>query len=245
MIPKIAFLFLTIGNIYHETPWVNYFKGHEHQYALYVHPKESISPESFFHDAVIPKKERTTWANTMKAQVALLKEALKDPEVTKFVFASESTIPLAEFDEMYSRLTADEASQFYYEKNPHGGRTFGGTKRLYKNPQWVVLNRKHAQFMVDDTILLKKMAKHPHVQEHYPSTLLAHHHELKEVIKKETTLCVWTGDKHPHEFKSLTTDKHSKRLLQRVSQRKFLFGRKFSKKCDLSPLKKYLPDIYS
>ncbi len=133
MIPKIAFLFLTIGNVYHEAPWVNYFKGHESQYSLYVHPKEKLPQESFFHSSILPHREETTWANTMKAQVALLREALKDPNNTKFVFSSESTIPLTLFDEMYLRLTNDTRSQFYYRKNPFKNRPFGGMKKVYNN----------------------------------------------------------------------------------------------------------------
>ena len=48
MIPKIAFLFLTVGNIYHESAWVKFFKDHEVQYSLYVHAKKEITPGSFF-----------------------------------------------------------------------------------------------------------------------------------------------------------------------------------------------------
>ncbi len=242
---KIAFLFLTIGAIYHELPWINYLKGHEQNYSLYVHPKEPFAA-SFFSSAIVPQRKKTTWANTMKAQIALLKEALQDPHNTKFVFVSESTLPLTTFDEMYQRLTSDERSQFFYRKNPFGNRTFKGLppSQVYNNPQWIILNRKHAHLMVEDTKLIKILAKRPHDQEHYPSTLLAYHHELDQVIKKDATLCIWEGHAHPHEFKDLATDPHTKRLYTLIKKKRFLFGRKFHKNCDLTLLQPYLPHLF-
>jgi hypothetical protein len=180
----------------------------------------------------------------MNAQIALLKEALKDPNNNKFVFVSESTIPLTTFDVMYERLTSDSRSQFSFRKNPDSFRTFGGTKKLYKNPQWLILNRKHAQLMVDDTSLIKIMVQYPHDQEHYPSTLLARHKVLHEIVKKSTTLCIWEGGSHPHEFTDLTTDSRTEYLLKCIKKKRFLFGRKFHKQCDLSLLRTYLPELY-
>ncbi len=243
MLPKIAFLFLTIGNVYHETPWVNYFRGHETQYSLYVHPKKEVSPDSFFYPGVIAQREETTWANTMKAQIALLREALKDPDNVKFVFASESTIPLTTFEVMYERLTGDPRSHFFLRENPFSSRTFGGIKKLYNNPQWLLLNREHAQLLVDDTSFLELFLDYDHVQEHYPSTFLARHKELDNVIKKDATLCIWEGGRHPHEFRNLARDPHTKDLIKLIERQRFLFARKFHEKCDLSMLKKYLPTI--
>lgn len=245
MIPKIAFLFLTIGNVFHEAPWVNYFAGHEEQYSLYAHSKKSISKSSFLYAAHRPTREKTSWANTMKAQVALLKESLKDPHNVKFIFISESTIPLTTFNDMYERVTQDPRSQFSYRKNPFGNRTFGGLKKLYNNPQWVLLNRDHAQLLVEDSLLLEKMATYPHDQEHYPSTLLARHGELENVIAKDATLCIWEGGSHPHEFKNLTNDCYTQKLIQLIQEKRFLFARKFHKKCDLSLLHIYLPEVYT
>ena len=244
MLPKIAFLFLTMGNIYHEAPWINYFKGHESQYSLYVHPKKKISKESFFHSSVIANLQTTTWANTMKAQIALLKEALKDPNNVKFVFSSEATIPLTTFDAMYTQLTNDLRSQFSYRKNPFTTRTFDKLKEVYNNPQWLILNRKHAQLMVDDKILIKVFALRPHDQEHYPSTLLNQHNELNQIINKDATLCIWKTGNHPHEFKDLAHDPHTKKLIEIIKEQRFLFCRKFDQECSLRLLGKYLPTIF-
>lgn len=110
MIAKIAFLFLTIANIYHEQTWINFFRGHQDKYSLYVHSKKPLSQESFFKPYELRSKVETSWTNTMLAQQALLKEALTDPAHEKFIFVSESTIPLQTFDEIYEKLMSTHES---------------------------------------------------------------------------------------------------------------------------------------
>ncbi len=242
--PKIAFLFLTKNDVYHETAWTNFFKNHEHQYSLYVHPKESVSKDSFFAHAVIDQREVTTWENTMRAEIALLREALKDQANTKFVFISESTIPLVSFDEVYDHMLAHPHSEFKYEKNPHPWRVFGNLSNTYKNPQWIVLNRKHAQLMVDDSYFINIFAQASFDNEHYPSTFLAHQNLLDEVVNKPTTLAIWKEHlANPHLFKDLKNDPYTK-YLRRGIKKKYLFARKFAPTCDLSFFHKYIPELY-
>ncbi|MCC7415444.1 MAG: hypothetical protein IT346_05150, partial [Epsilonproteobacteria bacterium] len=70
----------------------------------------------------------------------------------------------------YQRLTATPHSIFMYRPNPHiipGSATFDKTRDLqpisheqqYKNYQWVVLNRKHAQLMVEDSYYTENRQK--------------------------------------------------------------------------------------
>lgn len=246
MIPKLAFLFLTIADVYHEPVWMNFFQGHEDSYSVYVHSKVPLSQDSFFKNAEIPLKVETSWQNTMNAQIELLKAALIDPDNTKFIFLSESTLPLQTFAEVYETLMQHEGSQFNYYRNPHYYRSFSFLKprSLYKNAQWVVLNRYHAQLMADDDLLLPLMTNDPHDQEHYPSTFLAKMRLLSDICKKDTTLCIWNGgDAHPHTFTDLTNDQYWPRLMRVIKHKRFLFARKFDKECDLQPLKPYLSFI--
>ena len=215
MIPKIAFLFLTIGTVYHETPWVNYFKGHESQYSLYVHPKEKLPQESFFYSSTLPHREETTWSNTMKAQIALLKEALKDPANTKFVFVSESTIPLTIFDEMYLRLTSDTQSQFHLLRNPFKNRPFGVMKEVYNNPQWVILNRKHAQWMVDDISLNQEDQERIEAIDQFIAKRLLTH--LQAEIPELSHLNIW-GQLKVRDITHELLDKLSTKAYRRAFQ---------------------------
>ncbi len=244
MIPKIAFLFLTVGNIYHEDVWRTFFKDHADSYSLYVHAKTSLAPHSFFASAAIAEKVPTTWEHTMEAQRALLREALKDPANTKFVFLSESTIPLMPFEGVYRHLLSHEQSEFTFQKNIHKKRTFGGIEQLYFNPQWIVLNRKHAQLMVDDRQLIELFRKFACDNEHYPSTLLAKHMMLDEVVNRDTTFVLWKEKgPHPHLFKNLKRDPFTKDLIAAI-RNKLLFARKFASTCDLSFLHRYVPELF-
>ena len=44
---------------------------------------------------------------------------------------------------------------------------------------------------------------------------------------------------NPWTFKNVSTDPHFNKLIDAI-QGNYLFARKFAKKCDLSPLKKYV-----
>ncbi len=244
MVSKIAFLFLTVGNIFHEKTWVNFFADAKERATIYVHSKYNLKKESFFRKFEMETKVRTRWENTMNAQVELLKEALKDPANQKFIFVSETTIPLQDFDDVYARVMMHDKSIFKYKKNPYSYRNFRNIPgdHLYYNSQWVVLNRKHAELMVQDTTILNDMTHNPFDNEHYPSTFLVAAKKLKhEIEKKDLTMVIWTGGKHPHEFTNLTRDHFWAHLLGAINTKKYLFARKFNKHCDLSPLKELLP----
>lgn len=256
---KIAFLFLVISGVYHESHWQDFFTGNEQHYSLYVHAKKDVAPTSFFKPHQLKKNVPTTWAQTMNAQIELLKEALNDPSNSKFVFASESTIPLQSFDTVYAHLMQDDASWFWYQKNPHmkHGDAYNGARDLwpiphqhqFKNSQWVVLNRKHAQILVNDTKALTFITAHKSDQEHCPSTVLSLHNLLSEVKPVDTTLVIWDKKDHvgtdiecsPYAFSDLEKYPEELTMLCRaIKEQKFLFARKILQNCSLQPLDPYL-----
>ena len=55
----------------------------------------------------------------MKAQIYLLSEAFKNSDNTKFVYVSDTTIPIRSRDDIYEVLTSDDQSYFVYYDNPH------------------------------------------------------------------------------------------------------------------------------
>lgn len=249
---KLAFLFLTISNINHEIYWRDFFRGYENKYSVYVHAKEQVSSTSWFKQFELPYKLENSWARTMKCQIGMLKEALNDPENQMFIFCSHNTLPLQSFDMIYSELSSSKKSVFRYEKNPHMDPANKGAyqsyrvlkpipeDRQYKNTQWVILNRKHAQMMVHDTHIIPIIAHYPHDQEHYPSTFLKLHDMLQEVLKKETTLVVWhMNQRPPYVFKDLNNRAEFQLLLDAITYGTY-FVRKIDEQCDLKLLDPYL-----
>ena len=102
---KIAFLFLTIGDIHQPNVWTKYFKDNQHKVSIYTHakfPEKIVTPWL----NVIPTVE-TAWGKITNAYYHLFQEAMKDPNNVKFVTISESCIPLKKFDAFYDTITED------------------------------------------------------------------------------------------------------------------------------------------
>lgn len=252
MTKKVAFLFLTIAAPYHEEVWKMYFAGNEERFSLYVHTKNAIPNTSFFAPYVIDEHVHTTWANVMQAQMALLRAAMKDTSNFKFVFISESTLPLAVFSDAHRYLTSYEQSEFGYSHRPEMKHRIQSRHRefsqvvpaLYQNPTWLVLNREHTRRMIDDKEVLPLFSDFFIDCEHYPSTVLSKYGLLESVINKDLTLCVWKeGGAHPHEFQNVAADEFVTDLYDAMRSGS-LFARKFSKTCDLTWFRLHMPSLY-
>ncbi len=253
---KLAFLFLTIGNLNHEEHWKDFLNGYEHQYSLYVHAKNKKNVTSpFLKPYVIPETVQTSWSHTMKAQIALLKEALKDPQNGKFVFLSESTIPLQNFAKVYRVLFSTPKSIFKTQPNPHlniytpkdapHSRMVPGIQLKYqqKHSQWIVLNRKHAALLVASAKYLKKRPVYCD-NEHYPGTVIAFKRALRdEVSPYDTTYVNWDrkgpNGRAPFTFSNLKLA-NEKELVLKVIKHGYLFARKFSPRCFIKELDEFL-----
>lgn len=252
---KLAFLFLTIGNVYHEEHWKDFFRGYEKFYSVYVHAKEEKTVTSpFFKPHLISEHVPTSWANTMKAQIALLKEALKDPHNAKFIFLSESTIPLQDFSLVYKTVNGTPKSMFKVQPNPHlhsnsfrdvkENRMVPGIPFKYqqKHTQWIVLNRKHASILVSAAHHLNKRRVFCD-NEHYPGTVLANKSLLRELVPVDTTYVNWyikgPNGKTPFTFSNLKRARE-KELAVLTVKRGYLFARKFAPRCNLKELDAHL-----
>jgi len=112
--PKIAFLFLTIGDVHQPEVWTRYFEGFQGKYSVYSHPKfpEKVQTK-WLKEALIPKRVETGWGFITQAYECLLREAMKDPTNIKFVTISESCIPLKPFEPFYHYLKKDDERTSY------------------------------------------------------------------------------------------------------------------------------------
>ena len=111
---KIAFLFLTMGDINQPKVWTDYFRN-QNKYTVYLNPKypELVKTE-WLKDRIIPKRvENTGWGFITEAYHNLLEEAMKDKDNVKFVFISESCIPLKSFDALYTKMMTDDLRTSY------------------------------------------------------------------------------------------------------------------------------------
>lgn len=108
---KIAFLFLVLDNPNFPRIWDSYFSGNEDNISVYIHPKFP-NLNTWRHGDVIDDIQSTEWGFIISAYLALLTAAYEDPKNTKFIFVSESCLPIKSFNAMYSRVMADKSESF-------------------------------------------------------------------------------------------------------------------------------------
>ena len=122
--PKVALLFLTIGDHEHPELWKTFLTDHMEQYSVYCHPAEANlipqqsilrrTPSQSKHEGILPKhkcipKPNNRWAHLVLAYYQLLHQAYHDSENNnqRFVFLSETCVPCASADDVYKILTDD------------------------------------------------------------------------------------------------------------------------------------------
>ena len=106
---KIAFIFLLIDNPNFPDIWDKYFKNHENQITIYIHPKYP-EKHTWKPDRIIKNLKETAWGHIVDAEVSLLTEAYKDKNNYKFITISESCIPIKSFDTFYKDVMEDPRS---------------------------------------------------------------------------------------------------------------------------------------
>jgi hypothetical protein len=158
---KIAFCFLTMGDIHQLNVWKDFFKGHENKYNIYIHPKEYDKVSNSHKKYVIRKRLKTNWGDVslVNATLELYREAYKDSENKLFVLISDSCIPLYNFDYVYNYLITTNSNIcpiHYFEPPKLKHRytalkdvTFLPYKKFQKTSQWCIMKRDTIEFLID------------------------------------------------------------------------------------------------
>ena len=103
---KLAFLFLTREDVNYPKIWDKFFKNNMDRCNIYMHPKDGKKVKSFFKDYIIDNITDTSWGriSIVKAMNNLLKAAIKDGTNQKFIFVSESCLPLINSNIVFSNF---------------------------------------------------------------------------------------------------------------------------------------------
>ncbi|KAA8541257.1 hypothetical protein F0562_025136 [Nyssa sinensis] len=217
-VPKVAFLFLTRGDLPLASLWEMFFKGHERLYSIYVHALPSFNgtvPEnSVFHGRRIPSKE-VEWGkvNMIQAERRLLANALLDFLNQRFVLLSESCIPIFNFSTVYSYLMGSDKTfvEAYDLVGPVGRGRYN--KRMNpvikleqwrKGSQWFEMDRDLAVEVISDQKyfpIFERYCKPPcYSDEHYLPTLVSTRF-WKRNSNRSLTWVDWSkGGPHPTRF---------------------------------------------
>jgi len=251
---KIAFLFLIYNEINHENLWNDFFKNVDtNKYNIYIHYKFS-KKLIYFEKYKLKNCIDTKWGDIslVHAMNLLLREAYKDPMNQNFIFISNSCIPLKNFNHVYTSLNSD-VSYFGMMKKDHEIiprchklSKYIPVKYIRKASQWSILNRKHANLILEDKDSLIKYFKYDGCvpDEHYYITFLHYYNLENEIVKTYdntenfTTFVVWFDLNY--KYKDNAEHNYPKQYIN-ISQEELnyllkspcLFGRKFHKLCNL------------
>jgi hypothetical protein len=112
--PKVAFLFLLVDNLLHESTWNRFFEdATRSSFSVYVHRAANAlkhpQPLERWHAREVPRVP-SEWCGLVGTMIASLQEALKDPTNTQFAFVSHDAVPLKGFGYVYHHLVAESPS---------------------------------------------------------------------------------------------------------------------------------------
>jgi len=239
--PKLAFLFLTKGDVRYPKIWETYFKN-QTNYNCYIHPKDKTLVKSFLKDHIVSNLVETKWGDSslINAMNSLLEEAIKNGENQKFIFLSESCLPIKNFDQLYLYLEELNKSVFslgngmgeHYQrmKKLYQPYTIGlHKKNFYKSELWSILNRRHVTTILNNKAIffpVFERVKAP--EEHFNVSLILIKHGNNSFVDRRTTFVDWPSEKTPHPttFGPFLTNDNKKMIKE--SSKKSFFARKFA-----------------
>lgn len=233
---KIAFLFLTIGELRCEQVWKQFFQGIDpSMYSIYNHAKyrDRISSHSILHGHHISHHISTQWAHNslVRATIFLLQDAMKDPLNTFFVLCSESCIPIVHFFQIHEFLQEKKMSFFCF--NPRYTETKDCEKRYlrFQGKEWIP---SHQFLKADQWFILHRdaavLCSHGYHVDDFDRVFASDEHYFINMIHQAhlpyenrwSTFSDYELDRsHPLEWKQL-----SQRFLDKLRKLGFFFLRK-------------------
>lgn len=239
---KIAFLFLMQRDLHQGSLWQNYLSDAEKFVNVYAHCSFPASLNGFIKSFIIPSIP-TLWGDLslVRATILLLSRAYECEENEFFVLVSESCIPVVPFDEIYYRLfrkakSVCHAVPLAHEDIPPILRMAGYGGHVWKQSQWMILNRAHVRQILNGGCP-ELWIEWPVPDEAYFISTLS---RLGVNIKDEVELSgsTWTRWLHPRSSSPLTFDWFSPATLTEIEQSGALFVRKVHSACDLESVKR-------
>jgi hypothetical protein len=255
---RIAFCFLIYDIINHEELWHLFFKTIDvKKYTIYIHYKINV-PLKYFEKYKLKNCIQTRYAHIslVEAQNLLLETAVNDGN-DQFIFISNSCIPLKSFKYIYDYLNENYS---YFNIAEHSScfprcnsvLQYIKKEHIQKASQWCILNKKHAKIIIDDKRYIRWFNTISTPDEHCYISLLYYNTLQNELITTPniatgTTFINWEG--MDYIYVSISGLKNynsiSDEELEYLLDSKSLFGRKFTRECELIKNTRYLNHITS
>ena len=203
---KIAFLFLTYSDLFHESLIKKYTKNHN----VFIHPKYNLTND-YFKKKIIPEVVETNWGNIsiIYATINLLKNAFYRTSDNWFVLLSQDVYPLTKIADFEYFLSKQTNSCFEY---------LGHKSNIYKTSQWWILNRKDVSIILENyekfiSADIKFKIIQSAMDEVFFLTLLKWHNPLYIYTDFSSIYTWWVNyaiNKHPITFNHITNADNNK-----------------------------------
>jgi hypothetical protein len=253
---KVAFCFLLKNDFPTESIWQAYFdKIPNEDVKIIIHGKPNVQLKTpLAHKATIVPPLETRWGHVslVKAQTAMLREALKDESVDRICILSGQCIPLRSLNDLVHRLNKNPKSMFTLYDQRNRFPRFNALKKhmpqehIAFHQQWCVLLRRHATMLANNEARYIKWFDNLHAPDECTYlTMLKHYGEYNHLSSRSggfesVTFTHWHDI--PYKFKSPDdplTSSHPKtydvitheELQYLMSSPSILFARKFHRNC--------------
>ncbi|KAG7033100.1 hypothetical protein SDJN02_07153 [Cucurbita argyrosperma subsp. argyrosperma] len=172
--PKIAFLFIARNRLPLDIVWDTFFQEGENKFSIFVHSRpgflfnKATTRSIYFLNRQVNDSIQVDWgeASMIEAERILLRHALTDTSNQRFIFLSDSCIPLYNFSYTYDYVMSTSTSFVDSFADTKEGRynpkmdPVIPVRNWRKGSQWVVLTRKHAEVVVKDNTVFPMFQQH-------------------------------------------------------------------------------------
>ncbi len=162
----IAFCFLTIGDIKHESSWIHFFESIEDKskYNIYINNKLPLKSQYFQKYGIKNPYKNTSWGtpSLVYATLRLFSEAIQNKDNEYFVLLSDSCIHVNDFVKVEDFIKMHDTNIFQsVSVYPAPGVVSRFRKISTKNlilsqaSQWVILKRDFVEYCLRKILLVK------------------------------------------------------------------------------------------
>lgn len=239
--PTVALLFMVYDHIDHEAIWDQWLSGHADKFHVFVHSKHPVRIGLKSVPVTVVPSIPTEWGkfSLVEAQVQLLHHALDRHSTMKFVFLSNSCIPVKSAEYVYEELIATYPSNILLSNPAQVFPRYEAVKlpkeHIVKHSQWTILNRPHASYIV---MHLNTM------RDAYADVIIPDESAFGTIIKmgygfdrQVDTTTPTTAVDWEHGDPSYYHDISAETLSHLINQSESLFARKFHPHCTVDDTK--------
>lgn len=241
---KLAFLFLTYDNLRSKKIWKSFFEQADpNLYSIYIHPKNPKKVNGF-QQYIIDDLCKTKWGHIsiVRAELNLFKACYKDPLNEKAILCSDSCLPLYNFETIYNILMKEPKKSYVTFVKPNILRKMRYLLLRHKNDLSLKTWSSYEHFAIVFQRALMKLFIENDLTKDFKRVFIPEEHYFTNVLsllEKNPYECFENKKltfmdfgryyrSHPTTYESL-----SKKEIDKIKEKGFLFLRKVSKEIQL------------